>query len=169
MITLKRIHNSVLISITLICFSCSGSKKENVNGVNQDNNQIEVVKDLEPLTCDSMYFDKTKNIIYFRFNNNAENSIDLLNETFEFKKNSEWERVPYKRENEETFILIGEGVGIPTGGDYIFKLFLNSYEMDSVANILRIVQPYHIRTHPVPPPNSAIDKKYLIHEFSIPD
>ena len=62
-ITLTYIHIDMLFS--------SGSKRK-INGVNQDNNQIEVVKDLEPLTCDSMYFDKTKNIIYFRFNNNAE-------------------------------------------------------------------------------------------------
>ena len=62
----------------------------------------------------------------------------------------------------------GEPV-IFVGGDYIFKLFLNSYDMDSVSNTLRIVQPYHILTYPTPPPNTPIDTKYLIHEFRIPD
>ena len=166
----KTIHVFFIISIIVVCFSCSGSKKENINGVNQDNNHIEEVKELKPLTSDLIYFDKTQNIIYFRFNNNADNTIGILDyPTFEFKNNSGWKRIRFKDEGEfDGIMLPGEPV-ISVGGDYIFKLFLNSYDMDSVSNILRIVQPYHIRTHPVPPPNSAIDKKYLIHEFSIPD
>jgi hypothetical protein len=167
---LKIIYGYYIISLMLACLSCNGSKKQNINEVNQDNNHIEYVKDLEPLTSELIHFDKSERIIYFRFHNNADSSIGILDyPTFEFKNNSEWKRIRFKDEDKITGIMMpGEPV-IFVGGDYIFKLFLNSYDMDSVSNTLRIVQPYHIHTYPTPPPNTPIDTKYLIHEFRILD
>lgn len=166
MILFKIFQNSLFISIFVMCLSCSGSKKKDANGDNQNTNQLEEIQNLPPLTCDSMFIDKTKNIVYFRFNNNTDVFIGLLDyPTFEYKNNSEWKKIHFK--GEFTGIMLpGEPI-VPIGGDYICKLFLNEYVMDSVSNFFRIVQPYHIKTYD--DTKKEIDRKYLYHEFTIPE
>lgn len=167
MIPFRILQNFLVISFSVICLSCSGTKKEYANADNHDVAQMEDNQNLPPLTCDSIDIDKKTGVVSFRLNNNTNSLISLISSPeFEYEDGSEWKKIHLKK---HITGILGDSPLVPSGGDYICKLFLNDYEIDSVSDVFRIVQPYHIRTYPTPPPNTPIDTKYLIHEFRIPD
>lgn len=151
-----------IISFFILLFSCTNTRKENDK---QDVNatELEEKKDLAPLTCDFVYFDKNKNAIIFRYNNNSNFTIGLIDfAKFEYKDKSEWKEILLKPDIRG---YVGGEPVISAGGDYFQYLFLKFYVMDSVTNNLRVVQLYHIDNYEVE--NDTNNMKILYKNFTL--
>lgn len=151
------------IGITFLFFSCVNPKKEQNK---QMSNQVELKKqkkDLAPLTCDSIYFNKDKQFISILLVNNSEYAIALRDfDKFQYKYKSAWKEVPLSH---EITGFIGGNPVILKGGNYIRGIFINDYVMDSVTNYLRIIQPYSMRNSAENHSDDSL--RYLYQEFTL--